>query len=137
MGLAKLKTKISIEDYLEGETVSQVKHEYLNGEVYAMADASDKHYRISMNLATKLDAHLENEKCEAFMVDMKLRANEDTFYYPDVFVSCDQSPKSSFYREEPILNIEVVSPSTRQTDRCEKLRAYQQIPTVQEYVFVE
>ena len=71
------------------------------------------------------------------MVDMKLRANEDTFYYPDVFVSCDQSPKSSFYREEPILNIEVVSPSTRQTDRCEKLRAYQQIPTVQEYVFVE
>jgi Uma2 family endonuclease len=137
MGLAKLKTKISIEDYLEGETVSQIKHEYVNGEVYAMAGASDKHYRISMNLATKLDSHLSDATRETFMVDMKLKANEETFYYPDVFVSCDKSPKSSFYREEPILIIEVVSPSTRQTDRREKLRAYQQIPTVQEYVIVE
>ncbi len=137
MGLAKLKTKISVEDYLEGEEISQVRYEYVDGEVYAMAGASDTHYRISMNFATKLDAHLENSKCEAFMAEMKLRADEKTFYYPDVFVACDKVKKSKFYREEPILIIEVISPSTRQTDRREKLRAYQQIPSVQEYIIVE
>lgn len=137
MGLAKLKTKVSIKDYLEGENFSDIKHEFVNGEVYAMAGASDRHYRIAMNIATKLDAHLAKSKCEAFMAEMKLQADEKTFYYPDVFVSCDKTIKSSFYREEPILIVEVVSPSTRQTDRREKLRVYQQIPTVQEYVIIE
>lgn len=137
MGLAKLKTKISVEDYLEGEEMSQTKHEFVNGEVYAMAGASDKHHRISANVFIKLDAHLAKSKCEAFMAEMKLKADEKTFYYPDVFVSCDKIKPSSFYREEPILIIEVVSPSTRQIDRREKLRVYQQIPTVQEYVIIE
>jgi len=137
MGLAKLKTKTSVEDYLEGEKISQIRYEFVDGEIYAMAGASDTHHRISANLFIKLDAHLANSRCEAFMAEMKLRADEKTFYYPDVFVSCDKIKKSKFYREEPILIIEVVSPSTSQTDRREKLRAYQQIPSVQEYVVVE
>lgn len=137
MGLPKLKTKISVEDYLEGESVSQVKHEYLAGEVYAMAGASDRHHRICANLFIKLDSHLENSECEAFITDLKLKAGEDTFYYPDVMVACEQNPPSEYYREMPVLIIEVVSPSTRQIDRREKLRAYQQIPSVHEYVIVE
>lgn len=137
MGLAKLKTKISIEDYLDGEEISQTKHEYINGEVYAMAGASDRHHRICANLFINLDSHLAQSNCEAFMAEMKLQADEKTFYYPDVFVSCDKVKPSPFYREAPVLIIEVVSPSTRQTDRREKLRVYQQIPTVQEYVIIE
>jgi Uma2 family endonuclease len=137
MGLAKLKTKINIADYLDGEEISQIKHEFIDGEIYAMAGASEKHHRICANLFIKLDSHLENSKCNAFITDMKLQADKNTFYYPDVFVSCDQNPESEFYREEPILIIEVVSPSTRQIDRREKLRIYQQIPTVQEYVIIE
>ena len=137
MGLAKLKTKTSVAEYLEGEEISQIKHEFVAGEIYAMAGASDKHYRIAMNLATKLDSHLRNSDCEAFMAEMKLKVNEDTFYYPDVFVACDKNFESAYFRQEPVLIIEVVSPSTRQTDRREKLRAYQQIPTVREYVVVE
>ena len=85
MGLAKLKTKIGIEEYLEGEEASQTKHEYINGEIYATAGASDSHYRISMNIATKLDSHLTQSKCEAFMAEMKLKADEKTFYYPGCF----------------------------------------------------
>lgn len=137
MGLAKLKTKISVKDYLEGENFSEIKHEFLNGEVYAMAGASDRHHRICANVFIKLDSHLAESKCEAFMAEMKLKADEKTFYYPDVFVSCDKAIKSAFFREEPILIVEVVSPSTRQTDHREKLRVYQQIPTVQEYVIIE
>ncbi|MET0753934.1 MAG: Uma2 family endonuclease [Pyrinomonadaceae bacterium] len=137
MGLPKLKTKISIEDYLEGEKTSQIKHEYVSGEVYAMAGASDKHHRISANLFKKLDSHLENSECEAFMAEMKLKVNEDTFYYPDVFVACDKPAKSAYQRETPVLIIEVISPSTRQIDRREKLRAYQQMESVQEYLIIE
>jgi len=137
MGLPKLKTKISVEDYIEGEKISQIKHEYIAGEVYAMAGASDKHYRISINIVKKLDSHLENSEGEAFMAEMKLKVNEDTFYYPDVFVACDKPAKSAYQREEPILIIEVTSPSTRQIDRREKLRAYQQMASVQEYVIIE
>ena len=137
MGLPKFKTKVSVEDYFEGEQVSKIKHEFINGEVYAMAGASDIHHRISMNLAKKLDDFLEDADCEAFMVDMKLKVDESDFYYPDVFVACDESPESRFYREEPVLIIEVLSPSTQQIDRREKLKVYQQIPSVKEYLIIE
>jgi Uma2 family endonuclease len=137
MGVPKLKTKITVEEYLEGEKISSVKHEYISGEVYAMAGASDKHHRISLNLAKGLDEHLRDSKCEVFITEMKLRVNPDTFYYPDVFVACDEDPESPFYREHPVLIIEVTSPSTRQTDRREKLRLYQEVPSVQEYVVIE
>lgn len=137
MGLAKLKTKISAEEYLEGELVSETKHEFIGGEVYAMAGASERHHRICANFFIRLDSHLENSKCGAFITDMKLKTDKATFYYPDVFVACDKNPESEYYREEPILIIEVTSPSTRQTDRREKLRAYQQIPSVHEYAVIE
>lgn len=137
MGLAKLRTKIGVEDYLEGEKISNVRREYVDGEVFAMAGASDRHHRISLNLAKKLDDHLQDSKCESFMAEMKLRTDEKTFYYPDVFVSCERNPSSRYFREEAVLVIEVVSESTRQIDRREKLRIYQSIPTLREYVVVE
>jgi len=105
MGLAKLKTKISIKDYLEGEKDSQIRYEFVNGEVYAMAGASDNHNRITGNLFAEIYNKLRDSKCEPFTRDMKLRADEETFYYPDVFVAYDENPVNSYYREEPILII--------------------------------
>ncbi len=137
MRLAKLKTKISVEDYIGGEEISDIKHEYLDGEVYAMAGTSDRHNIIAGNLFANLWTHLRDSPCQPFMENMKVRVNRDVFYYPDVLVSCEQNPESSYYRNEPILIIEVISPSTAQTDRREKLRAYQQMPSVHEYVIVE
>ncbi len=138
MGVPKLKTKISVEEYLEGELISPIRHEYIGGEVYAMAGASDRHHRICSNLFTSLDEYLEDSDCDVLHLDMKLRVSSDNiFYYPDVFVACDQNPVSEFYREEPVLVIEIASPSTRQIDRREKLKVYQSIPSVKEYVTVE
>lgn len=137
MRLAKLKIKTSIEDYLEGEHISQTRHEFIDGEVYQMAGASERHHRIAFNLATKLDLDLDNSKCNTFFAEMKLNADEKTFYHPDVFVTCDKNSDSEYYREESVLIIEVTSPSTHQTDRRKKLRAYQQIPSVYEYAIVE
>ena len=137
VGVPKLKTKISATQYLKDELARQIRHEFVGGEVYAMAGANDRHHRIAANLFTKLDAHLIGSVCDAFITEIKLKVNEDLFYYPDVFVACDKNPASAYYREHPVLVIEVASPSTRLTDRREKLRAYQQMPDVLEYVLVE
>ncbi len=137
MGLPKFKTKISVEDYLDGEDVSNKRHEFINGEVYAMAGASDDHNVIAGNLFGNLWGHLRDDLCQVFMENMKLRFDESNFYYPDIFVACDESPESRFYRDEPVLIIEILSPSTREIDRREKLNIYQQIPSVQEYIIIE
>jgi len=137
MGLAKLKTKISVEDYLAGEEISAVKYEYVYGEVYAMADTSDNHNRIAVNLVTSLSIHLRDSPCEPFSGDIKVRVSPQIYYYPDILVSCEDNPEDSYFRNEPILIVEVISPSTQEIDRREKLLFYQQMSSVQEYVIVE
>lgn len=137
MGLPKLKTKLSVEDYLEGEKISPIRHEYVDGEIYAMDGASDNHSRITGNLYVALSNHLRDSDCEPFFTDIKVRATSKVFYYPDVLVSCETDPENPYFRNAPILIIEVVSPSTEHIDRREKLLFYQQMPSVQEYVIVD
>ncbi len=137
MGLLKLKTKISVEDYLKGEKISPVKHEYVDGEVYAMAGTSDNHNRIAGNLYAALFNHLRNTRCEPFSSDIKVRVSQKVYYYPDILVTCEENPESPYFRNAPVLIIEITSPSTIRTDRSEKLLYYQQMPSVQEYVIVD
>lgn len=137
MGLAKLKTKISVENYLEGERFSPNKHEYVYGEIYAMAGTSDNHNRIAGGIYTHLATLLRNSRCEPFMGDIKVRVSPNVYYYPDVLVSCEETVEDSHFRNEPILIVEVLSPSTEHIDRREKLLFYQQMPSLQEYVVVE
>ncbi|MFN7929182.1 MAG: Uma2 family endonuclease [Blastocatellia bacterium] len=127
---------ISIEEYLEGEKESPVKHEYIDGVVYAMAGASDRHIRIAGNIYNRLDNHLEDNPCEPFIADMKVWANEKVFYYPDVVVACEGANADPYYRKQPRLIVEVTSPSTENIDRSEKLLAYKQIKSLKEYVIV-
>jgi Uma2 family endonuclease len=137
MGLPKLKTKISVEDYLKGEKISPVKHEYIEGEVYAMAGTSDDHARITGNLFVALSIHLRDSNCEPFSTEIKVQVTRNVYYYPDVLVSCEENPESPYFRNAPILIIEVTSPSTANIDRREKLLFYQQMPSVQEYAVVD
>ena len=137
MGIPKLKTKISVDDYLNAEMISPVKNEYIEGEVYAMAGASDNHNRVAGNLFNLLSNHLRNSSCEPFFGDIKVRVTKTVYYYPDVLVSCEENPEDPYFRNEPILIIEVTSPSTESIDRREKLLFYQQMPSVQEYVVVD
>lgn len=137
IGLAKLKTRISVEDYLAGEEINPVKYEYVYGEVYAMAGTSDNHNRIVGSLYAALLNHLRNSRCEPFMGGIKVRVSPHVYYYPDVLVSCEENPESSYFRNNPILVIEVLSTSTQEIDRREKLLFYQQMPSVSEYVVIE
>lgn len=137
MGLAEEVIEyISIADYLEGEKDSPVRHEYIDGFVYAMAGASDRHNRLSGNIYNRLDNHLDEDPCEPFIADMKVWANEKVFYYPDVVVACDGPNADPYYRKQPRLIVEVTSPSTEQIDRTEKLSAYKQIKSLKEYLIV-
>lgn len=137
MGLPKLKTKITVEEYLEGERISPVKHEYIEGEVYAMAGTSDNHNRIVGNLVALLSNHLHDSRCESFFSDIKVQVTQNVYYYPDLLVSCEENPDDSYFRNQPILIIEVTSRSTENVDRREKLLFYQQMPSVQEYTVVD
>jgi Uma2 family endonuclease len=131
--------KISIADYLEGELISDVKYEYVNGEVFAMAGVSEQHNTITVNLTALLRQHLRGTGCKVFVADMKTRiqfADENYFYYPDLQVCCQSSDKQRYYKEAPKLVIEVLSSSTERYDRSEKFDHYRQLPSLEEYILV-
>ena len=133
-----LKDKLSSQEYLEGEKLTPLKHEFVNGEVYAMGGASDRHGLIAMNLAGRLSDKLPDE-CEVFMSDMKLHYQQDKeqcYYYPDILVSCDDTDNAPYFREKPLLIVEVLSDSTERIDRNEKRERYQKIPSLLEYVLI-
>jgi len=139
MALPQSIEYISEDDYLRGEQASAIRHEYINGIVYAMAGASDKHNTIAGNAFALLHANLPDH-CEVFMSDMKLRMEvqgETIFYYPDVLVSCADDDRATYYREQPCLIIEVLSQSTRRQDRFEKFMAYKDLSSLQEYLILE
>ena len=128
---------LSVEDYLEGEKTSPVRHEYIAGQVYAMAGSSARHNGIALNLATRLRPHLRGGPCRVFMSDVKARIEAlDLFYYSDVMVSCDAEDRAEYFRSRPCLIVEVTSPSTESIDRREKLLAYQKLDSLREYVLI-
>ncbi|MBD1841532.1 Uma2 family endonuclease [Coleofasciculus sp. FACHB-64] len=130
---------ISKEDYLEGERVSPIKHEYRRGQVYAMVGAKKPHIIIAGNLVTLFNNHLEHAPCIVLSSDIKVRLESaDCYYYPDVAVTCDERDTNSTddFILYPILVIEVLSPSTAAFDRGEKFADYQTSPSLREYVLI-
>lgn len=130
--------KITVEEYLAAEVNSPIKHEYLDGCVYAMAGASDAHVTISLNLASILKNHLRGSGCRAYISDMRVNvAASNSYYYPDVMVTCAPSDRElPNYKQNPCLIIEVLSTSTEAFDRGDKFTDYQQLDSLQEYVLV-
>lgn len=129
-------TRLSVEDYLEMELTSPIKHEFVAGEIFAMTGSSDSHNIISLNLAFILRENLRGKPCRVFMSDLKLKVDTaDAYFYPDLMVTCETAPDSHF-REKPKLVIEVLSDSTAKYDREEKRLMYQSIESLQEYVLV-
>lgn len=138
MGAAPESVYISPEDYLLGENdrIDGQKYEYNNGQIYAMAGASRGHNRVSMRFSNLLVNHLAGSKCEVFQSDMRVgieTLGDTRYYYPDVQVTCEEEA-ATYYNTSPCLIIEVLSDSTAQKDRTEKLAGYRLIPALQEYV---
>jgi Uma2 family endonuclease len=127
------------QEYLEWEATQEIKHEYIDGEVFAMTGGTIPHNLIGGNLYTLLKSHLRGKGCRIFFADVKVQISEvGSYHYPDVMVSCDERDRNAIQLiQYPCLIVEVLSSSTEAYDRGEKFRRYRQLPTLQEYVLVD
>ena len=140
MSTAARKLPITAAEYLEGELRSEVRHEFVDGRVYAMAGASRKQNEICLDLASSLQAHLRGGPCRTYIEAVKVQIADDlgeAYYYPDVFVACEPGDDDSHVVHNPRLIIQVLSESTSRIDRSDKLTNYKRIPTVEEIVLIE
>ena len=131
---ARLITEITVDEYLEAEQESEVRHEYVYGEVFALTGASVTHNVICTNIV-RLLVDAAGRDCRVYGSDMKLRA-DDRFYYPDAMVVC-KPPADDFYETSPCVIIEVISPSTARKNRLEKRFSYLALESLQLYLLID
>lgn len=127
---------MAIEQYLETEKAREQRHEFIHGQIYAMAGVSAKHNLICINI-TRRFFDLSHDRCRIYQTDVKLRIRREKVYYPDVMVVCEGEPPNEYYETNPCILVEVLSPSTKDIDQREKADAYRSIPSLQAYLIVD
>jgi Uma2 family endonuclease len=133
------KKNFTIEEYLEMERASIEKHEYYQGEIFAMSGAGISHNIIFTNVFREVAYKLKGKSCQPFGSDMRTHIPENTlFTYPDISIYCGDINE---YNEDTIIQpsviIEILSPSTKSYDRGEKFKLYRDIPTLKEYILID
>jgi Uma2 family endonuclease len=125
-------------EYLAWEEQQEFRHEYVDGEVYAMTGGTINHSKIAVNLTIALGNHLRGSGCQILNSDAKVQiAASNSYVYPDVSVTCDARDRhADKFISHPCLIIEVLSPTTEAYDRGDKFRLYRRSPDLQEYVLV-
>ncbi|HTR77129.1 MAG TPA: Uma2 family endonuclease [Gemmatimonadaceae bacterium] len=131
------RIKVSTEEYLAFEAASAHRHEFVSGEICVMNGATVRHNLITLNIAQRLRNAARALRCRVVVADVKLRVGPDRVYYPDVMVACGQGQDGELVVEDPLLLVEVTSPSTQATDRREKLDAYQRLASLRLYMVVD
>ncbi len=130
--------KMTIEEYLAWEAHQELRHEYVNGDIFAMTGGTIPHNDIALNLYTALRQPMRSRSCRINVSDVKVQVTPTSpYYYPDVVVSCDPRDRTARqFIQHPQLIVEVLSPSTESRDRGEKFIHYQAMPSLQEYVLM-
>jgi len=144
------RTKLTMEEYLEWEKTSREKHEYYQGAVFdmpghgdalAMSGASNMHNLIFSNVFVGLGINLKGKSCRPFGSDLRIHIPENTlFTYPDITIICGDMISSDIDEDtivQPVVIIEILSPSTRRYDRGEKFILYRDIPALKEYILID
>ncbi len=140
-GIAYGKQKFTMEEYLTMERSSEQKHEYFNGDIFAMSGASERHNVIFSNLFGELAYKLKGNPCRPFGSDLRIHIPENTLYtYPDISIICrdivtDQKDDDNVI--QPSILIEILSPSTKNYDRGTKFKLYRDIPSLKEYILID
>ncbi|MBX3637356.1 MAG: Uma2 family endonuclease [Rubrivivax sp.] len=139
MGDADVQLPMTAEEFLVWDSTQTVKHQFVRGEIFAMSGAHEAHVTATMNVGMALRRHLKGSPCRTFTTDMKLRVEAaDAYFYPDVFVTCSAADAGDpLIKRDPVLVVEVLSPSTAAYDRGEKFAAYRLLPNLQEYLLVD
>lgn len=139
--VAYSKRHYTIEEYLEMENAATEKHEYYQGEIFAMSGAKLEHNIVARNLMILLGNKLKGKPCQPFGSDLRIHVEKNTlFTYPDLSIICGEpeslnNDKMNFLN--PTLIIEVASPATRDYDRGAKFKLYRGIPTLKEYILID
>ena len=133
------RQRLTIPEYLAFERQSETKHDYLDGEIFAMTGASREHNRITLNIALSFETQLEERDCEVFANEMRVRTPTNLLTYPDVIVVC--GPESYDDSEvdtllNPSVVVEVLSKSTESYDRNTKFFHYRSIPSLSDVLLV-
>ncbi|PPD33273.1 MAG: hypothetical protein CTY19_08245 [Methylomonas sp.] len=139
MAVNTAESYLSEADYLAGEQDGEIRHELVDGQAYAMTGASDYHNKLSGNIVFELMKGLraKGSPCTVYVNDMKVKVKQN-FYYPDVMVVCNPNDKvNNYYKTQPSMIVEVLSPSTRRFDKTHKRVTYQTLESLQEYVLVD
>ena len=129
------QTAITLEQYLEFEATSPVRHEFVDGFLFAMAGASDPHNLISGNIFAQVRLAARGTQCRAYQSDMKVLVDKKV-YYPDVLLTCHPDDVGLIAKQHPCFIVEVLSDSTEVIDRIEKFAQYRQFESLQLYVLV-
>ena len=139
MGHAALNLPMTAETFLAWDETQTVKHEFVRGEVFAMAGAGEAHVTTAGNVYAALRRHLKGSPCRSFISDMKLRVDAaDAFFYPDVMVTCASADAGdATSKRHPVLLVEVLSPSTAAYDRGDKFVAYRRLASLREYALID
>lgn len=139
MGHAARTPVMTPDEFLAWELDQTERHEFVGGEVFAMAGGDDRHARVTLNVAGAVNLHLRGSGCRAYSTDMRLNvAALGSYFYPDVMVTCSAADHAQRQaKREPVLVVEVLSPSTRHYDRGEKSFHYRQLPTMREIVLID
>ncbi len=139
MSLPQSVETLSHEDFIAWENTQVEKHEFVEGEVFAMVGARRVHVSIAGNCFALLKDHLRGGPCRAFMADMKLEViTADAVFYPDVLVTCHPGDlKAETVMHHPTAIIEVLSESTAAYDRGEKFARYRQLDSLREYALID
>jgi Uma2 family endonuclease len=141
MAPALAHNRISRDEYLQGELVSEIRHEYVAGSVYAMSGGTLKHQRIAGNFIRLAGNQLAGKPCFPTGSDFKLQVplgrGEEAFYYPDGMIICVPVPGDALFTDSPSVILEVLSPNTRRNDEVQKFRDYLTIPTLGTYILAE
>jgi Uma2 family endonuclease len=127
---------VSVEEYLRIEETSPVRHEYVGGMLYAMTGGSLRHSELVGNIFSAIRPVARTQRCRIYSSDALVEVDADHYYYPDVVVTCDPNDTDRQMLRHPCLVVEVLSPSTRATDRREKMSAYRTMPSLRSYLIV-
>jgi Uma2 family endonuclease len=131
---------LSLEQYLEREIHATEKHEFVDGQLYAMAGATETHNIVCGNIffLLQLATRAAKKRCRVMQSDMKvvIETEPRVAYYPDIVVVCDDTDRNPNFKTRPCLIVEVLSESTKRIDQTEKKANYQRLDSLQAYVLV-
>ncbi|MDG3497303.1 Uma2 family endonuclease [Pseudanabaena catenata USMAC16] len=138
LAISQEPSRMSIKEYLEWEPQQDLRHEYIDGEVFAMTGGTLAHNDITLNLYRTLYPQVRSRGCRINVADVKVQVTTNSpYYYPDVVVSCDpQDLNARKFIQSPTIIAEVLSPGTSARDRGEKFTNYLTIPSLQEYLLI-